>query len=319
MPSVFVGPSGIRSGWRVLLFLLITLVLTVFLAIPLRLVVTRGSDASMFAQQALAATAVLCATFLLSRMETRAWWSYGLGAAGRWRNLTSGIAAGFTVLAGLMAALSAGGFYRIARGPLHGTEPTQWALYWAAVFLCVGLTEELVMRGYPLHTLARNMGFWPAAAIVAAIFGLGHLGNSGEAVLGILNAGVAGLVFAYSVRWTGSLWWAIGCHAAWNWAETFFFGVADSGIPARHSLLVGTPAGPEWLSGGAVGPEGSVLAAAALAVLAVAVRFTAAPHPAPELERQVIPPASEPGEIQPPASEESASRSTYSVGSDDTN
>jgi hypothetical protein len=58
---------------------------------------------------------------------------------------------------------------------------------------------------------------------------------------------------------TGSAWWAIGFHATWDWAETYFYGTADSGLPAKGHLLATSPAGAQIWSGGADGPEGSLL------------------------------------------------------------
>jgi len=58
---------------------------------------------------------------------------------------------------------------------------------------------------------------------------------------------------------TGALWWALGYHAAWDWAQSFLFGVADSGLMTPGALMSAHPAGPAWLSGGATGPEGSAL------------------------------------------------------------
>lgn len=304
MLSVFTGPQGVRSGWRVTLFLLLAMALAVIAGGPLHYLAPRGTDALLLLQQAAVAIAAATATWIIARVESRPFISYGLGPVYRGRNLIAGLAAGFIALATLMGVLVGGGFYRLARTSLQGAELVQWVLYWLLVFVCVGFAEEMLMRGYALFTLARNIGFWPGAAIVSALFGLGHIGNSGEEVVGIANACLAGLVFAYSVRWTGSLWWAIGCHISWDWAETFFFGVADSGVPARHSWMLGTPAGPVWLSGGTVGPEGSILAAAALMLLIPIIRYTAPRYRAPELDRLVIPtPVSVPCEIPPPASE----------------
>ena len=68
-----------------------------------------------------------------------------------------------------------------------------------------------------------------------------------------------GFVFCVSVRVTGSAWWAIGCHTAWDWAETYFYGTADSGFVAKgHYLSTSTSGNPLW-SGGTDGPEGSLL------------------------------------------------------------
>jgi hypothetical protein len=74
-----------------------------------------------------------------------------------------------------------------------------------------------------------------------------------------------------SVRVTGSAWWAIGCHVGWDWGETYFYGTADSGLSAQGSYLTSTPAGNPFWSGGAVGPEGSLLVLAAILFLLVLV------------------------------------------------
>jgi uncharacterized protein len=87
------------------------------------------------------------------------------------------------------------------------------------------------------------------------------------------------------VRVTGSAWWAIGCHAGWDWGETYFYGTADSGLTPHGSFLVSTPAGNPLWSGGAVGPEGSLLVVGVvlliLAVVLVYGRFSAPPQIAP--------------------------------------
>jgi uncharacterized protein len=102
-------------------------------------------------------------------------------------------------------------------------------------------------------------GFWQAAWLTSTIFGAGHTGNNGEHWIGIFAAAFIGFVFCVSVWVTGSAWWAIGCHAAWDWAETYFYGTADSGFVAPGHLLTTSPSGNPLWSGGTVGPEGSLL------------------------------------------------------------
>ena len=70
-----------------------------------------------------------------------------------------------------------------------------------------------------------------------------------------------------SVRVTGSAWWAIGCHAAWDWAETYFYGTPDSGFVAQRHFLTTTPTGNTLWSGGTDGPEGSLLVAPVILLL----------------------------------------------------
>jgi len=130
--------------------------------------------------------------------------------------------------------------------------------------------------------------FWQAAWVTSTFFGFLHTGNGGENWIGIFAAAAIGFVFCISIRVTGSAWWAIGCHAGWDWAETYFYGTADSGLVPQGHLLTTAPAGNPLWSGGADGPEGSLLILGILALLILWLlvaygRRTPAPPPAPEL------------------------------------
>lgn len=113
--------------------------------------------------------------------------------------------------------------------------------------------------------------FWYAAWVTSSLFGFVHTGNNGENWIGIFSAAAIGFVFCVSIWATGSAWWAIGCHAAWDWAETYFYGTADSGLVPQGHLLTTSPTGSAFWSGGADGPEGSVLILGVLLVLLVAL------------------------------------------------
>ncbi|HWE85461.1 MAG TPA: CPBP family intramembrane glutamic endopeptidase [Terracidiphilus sp.] len=102
-------------------------------------------------------------------------------------------------------------------------------------------------------------GLWQAAWVTSTLFGAIHTGNRGENWIGIFAAAGIGFVFCVSVKVTGSVWWAIGCHAAWDWAETYFYGTPDSGMIAKGHLMTATSSGPAIWSGGLDGPEGSLL------------------------------------------------------------
>jgi hypothetical protein len=152
------------------------------------------------------------------------------------------------------------------------------------------LLEEYLTRGYVQYTLTRGLaglyqlvfktrhskalGFWTSALILSILFGLGHGKNPGESPIGLLSAGLAGLVFCFSLWRTGSLWFAIGLHTSWDWGQSFLYGVADSGLMAQHHLFGTHPVGKPILSGGATGPEGSVFILAILAVFALIIVFT---------------------------------------------
>jgi hypothetical protein len=118
---------------------------------------------------------------------------------------------------------------------------------------------------------AEGQGFWMAAWVTSTLFGFIHTGNNGENWIGIFAAAAIGFVFVVSIRVTGSAWWAIGCHAAWDWAETYFYGTADSGMPAQGHYLTTAPAGNALWSGGADGPEGSLLVLGVILLLLAAL------------------------------------------------
>jgi uncharacterized protein len=145
---------------------------------------------------------------------------------------------------------------------LRGKGDGFWGIYILAV---LGLVPCLMLH----LKKAAGSNLWQAAWVSSTVFGVRHTGNNGENWIGILAVGVIGFVFVVSVRVTGSAWWAIGCHAAWDWAETYFYGAADSGNVATGHYLTTTPAGPAFWSGGADGPEGSVLVLGVMLLLLV--------------------------------------------------
>jgi hypothetical protein len=114
-------------------------------------------------------------------------------------------------------------------------------------------------------------GFWQAAWVTSTLFGFIHTGNGGENWMGIFAAALIGFVFCVSVRVTGTAWWAIGCHAAWDWAETFFYGTADSGLQPTGHYLTASPSGNPLWSGGTNGPEGSLLVLGIILLLLAAL------------------------------------------------
>jgi CAAX protease family protein len=125
-----------------------------------------------------------------------------------------------------------------------------------------------VIPCFILHQKAApRSGFWQAAWVTSTLFGFIHTGNGGENMIGIFAAGAIGFVFCVSIRVTGSAWWAIGAHAGWDWGETYFYGTPDSGLVAKGHLLNTTMSGNLLWSGGANGPEGSLLIVGILVLL----------------------------------------------------
>ena len=102
---------------------------------------------------------------------------------------------------------------------------------------------------------------WRGAAIVSGLtFSLLHLGNPGADWMWLTRLFVQAVLLAYAVYRTGSIWWSTGYRTDWNWASALLFGAVGSGYLDQGHLLDFNPTGLDWLTGGIVGPEGSVFA-----------------------------------------------------------
>ena len=232
--------------------------------------------------KSLMAFCVALGTWIVSRMEKRPLDDYGIPIRQAFgKRFWEGTAWGFAMLSAVLVILNVAGHFRIDSAGLTGSAVYRFALAWGAVFLAVSLSEELAFRGYWLFVMARRWSFWPAALLLSAVFGAAHLGNHGENVLGIVHVFGVGLLFCFMIRRTGNLWFAIGYHAAWDWAETFFYGTPDSGMLGVGRFLNSSVQGPSWLTGGTAGPEGSIYGIVILVVCALLIhwRFPKAIYP----------------------------------------
>lgn len=260
--SAFLGPEGLRPGWGLALYFGLGAVIFFILISIDRLIPQRGASALW--QQLVTYVALVFASLgsavIMSRIEKRAFGGYGL-PAGRLaiKNFLVGLFWGIAALSVLMLAMYAVGVFSLDRLVLHGIRMLKFAGFWGVVFLLVGLFEEFTFRGYALHNLTRAMGFWPAAIMLSIGFGALHLANPGEAWIGAIAAGFIGLFFCFTVRRTGSLWFAVGMHASWDWGESYLYSVPDSGGVVTGHLVHSSVHGSRWLSGGSIGPEGSLL------------------------------------------------------------
>lgn len=233
--------------------------------------------------ESIQAFSVLFATYVVARVARRPMDDYGIPPRRAFgARFWEGILWGFAMLSAVVLLLHFLGNFRFTGIALHQTAAAlKYAFLWWVVFLMVGIYEECFFRGFFLFAIARRLTFWPAALILSCMFAAAHLGNRGENVFGILQVFVIGMVFCLTIRRTGSLWFAIGLHASWDWAQTFFYGTPDSGLIGVGHYFNSTSSGPNWLSGGSAGPEGSVLAflVILLAAALIHLRFPKAAYP----------------------------------------
>jgi hypothetical protein len=299
--KIFIGRDGIRAGWSLLIFI----AMMVAFALAARFILHKihpgpdtaqgmqdemGKPRVLLLSEAIQFLLVLLASWVMSRIERRPHSVYGLGGDRKAAHFLAGLAWGGICLSLLVFSLWKSGLLVIDSRLLFGNDIVRYGAIWLLGFVLVGLFEEYLTRGYVQYTLTRGLaglyewifktrhsvalGFWTAALLMSLLFGLGHGSNPGESPIGLLSAGLAGFVFCFSLWRTGSLWWAIGFHATWDWSQSFLYGVADSGMMVQHHLLATHAVGKPILSGGTTGPEGSVFILAIFVLIALIIFFT---------------------------------------------
>jgi membrane protease YdiL (CAAX protease family) len=299
--KIFIGPHGVRAGWRfvvyVLLFAgLVFLFQRILKFIPsfaeiVRTVQREGilTPQFEFIFESTLIAAALVAAGILARFEKRPFGVYGLPFEKAFAKLFwQGVLWGLLFETAAMLIISALGGFSFGNLALTGAALLKYAILWAIGFVMVGIAEEFTFRGYTQFTLTTGIGFWPSAVLLSAAFGAIHLGNSGEGWVGALSVATFGLFACFTLKRTGNLWFAIGFHAASDYAETFIFSTPDSGLLAQGHLLNSSFHGPRWLTGGSIGPEGSLidfvvfaLAFIAFAKLYPSKKNVTAPKPPP--------------------------------------
>jgi membrane protease YdiL (CAAX protease family) len=318
---LFFGPFGLRAGWSLLLYLAIVTAIIAGVQVgqkeykahhpqavsqttakldpsaPMKLqpaIIGEGSSFLVF----------LLVAWIMSRIERRPFSAFGLGGPHALSRFFTGAAWGVAALSLLVGALWALHLIAFDAQLDHGAEILRFGAAQLLLFLSVGLVEEYLFRGYLQFTLtrglvslgnlisrphARTIAFWIAALFTSALFFAAHLGNSGESALGLVIVFLVGVVFLAALWRTGSLWWAIGFHTAWDWSQSFLYGVPDSGQFAEGRLFSTHPLGNPLLSGGTDGPEGSVLCIPILLLVILVLVFLTRPAPQPALETKDAP------------------------------
>jgi len=283
--NIFMGSTGLRAGWRLLLFIFLMFVCV--RAETFTLKHTPGVDAWFKAQdpnvftpalaivsESILLFALLVSTSLMALIEKRTYADYYLPLNQfLGKRFWQGVPYGFAMLSLLLILIAAFHGFSLGNVALTGADALKYGGLYGIAFLMVGIFEEFCFRGYMQSTLGPGIGFWPAAIVLSILFGAIHLGNSGEAWFGAAMAGSFGVLAAFSLQRTGNIWFPIGMHATWDWAETYFYGVPDSGYLAKGHLFNSTFNGPTWLTGGKVGPEGSVFAFLVLIVGGIGIHF----------------------------------------------
>jgi membrane protease YdiL (CAAX protease family) len=172
------------------------------------------------------------------------------------KEFAGGVGLGLLLFSAVMALLWAAGAY----------HPTGWQMTSAMGSGVIGvlagaILEEVLFRGFLFRLVEVVAGTWWAVVLTSALFGVAHVFNPGASVASSAAVAIeAGVLLGAAYALTGRLWFPIGLHAAWNFAEGYVIGMTVSGFEAKKAMISGTLEGPAILTGGVFGPEASVIA-----------------------------------------------------------
>jgi membrane protease YdiL (CAAX protease family) len=298
--QVFINSAGrLRSGWRVLIFILLFVAILFLLGTGVRLVYAAGlllsptSTIGGFLQNLIFrlvffAASLIAGYLCVHWLEGLPWRALGLSPHSGWlRDFVFGSVIGIVSLAVATAIATIGGglsFTFSGRSILIKTAET--LIFSAALFILAALAEEALFRGYPLQTLTRANLAWLAIFLTSVPFAAVHLRNPNVAAgFTFINTALAGVWLAVAYLRTRSLWFPLGVHWAWNWALGALFGLPVSGINdlAPHPLFRGTDLGPAWLTGGSYGIEGGLACTITLVISTIFILRTRIVSATPEM------------------------------------
>ena len=268
----------LRCFWRLFLHAVITLV--VLLGVAAVAVLITGTASRTWLEEAAEPAAVILTVLVAARyLDRRHWRDLGLGGSRRfWEDLAVGLVLG-GVLIGLvvLAAVGLGWAAPAAGARANGGSPaTVWSLCSViALYVVVGVGEELLFRGYWLRNIAEGLcgwlrpqgAAWTAVAGTSLLFASAHLLNDHVSLLAWFNTLLAGLGLALTVALTGRLALVVGFHITWNAVQSIAFGLPVSGKPPDVAIWTFTLDGPVLWTGGAYGPESGLLGTLAFVLL----------------------------------------------------
>lgn len=214
----------------------------------------------------------LIATTIMAKIERRSFSDYyiprrGFIAREFWTGIVWGVLS-VSLLVGLIALV---GGYKITGIAAAEHSLVYGLLLWIAASLTIGIVEEFAFRAYMLRTLADGIGFWTAAVLLSIGFGaLHYFEKPYERWEDFAATGLLGLFMCFTIRRTGTIAFAVGWHAAFDWGAIYFYSGRNAGEFAPGHLLATSWQGPNWLTGGLLGPEASWFVFVVTALLFIA-------------------------------------------------
>lgn len=171
------------------------------------------------------------------------------------KNISFGVLMSFILQSLTIFVMSLNGYYSIVN-----INPISFIVIPFAIMFTVAIIEEILVRGIIFRILEEKLGSYISLSISSLLFGIFHLANAHSTFLSSLCITTAGFLFGAAFIYSRNLWLPIALHFAWNFTQSGIFGAITSGNEKTNSLFEAKIQGPEIITGGEFGPEGSIQA-----------------------------------------------------------
>lgn len=264
--------SRLRSGWRLILQFLLLFACTAFFLFPLMWLQADPSPFSLLNTLSVFLGAVSSVWIAGRWLDRRSFLDFGQHPEPRlFQECGWGLLLGLAVMALIFGIEYLAGWISLSGFGWERASDNSWIWTFVSFLLTmimVGYYEELVFRGYQIVNLSEGLHLEHLRPVHAAagavllssvLFGVMHAWNANATFISTANIVAAGAVLAVPYVVSGRLGYSVGLHISWNFAQAGIFGFPVSGTPFRESLLQIEQEGPDWITGGAFGPEGGLL------------------------------------------------------------
>ena len=266
MKKIFFHPELdiLRAGWKIGIFFGLIAFSNIAVTMPVMSVIKMipGIPVQTVGTM-IAYIMITVATWVMLRfVDRRPFHSFGISFKVQWGNeLTQGLLFGSSMMSVIFAIEYSTGMVTIEFRDLSFQQAALTFTNSLALYTVVGYGEEVLFRGYIFQSFVEGTNKIIATLSISLLFAVAHAANPNASMFGLINVGLAGIWLSIAYFKTRALWLPIGLHISWNFFQGFVYSYPVSGTSSENEQIgKAIVVGPDWLTGGAFGPEGGALA-----------------------------------------------------------
>jgi uncharacterized protein len=150
---------------------------------------------------------------------------------------------------------------------------THYSVRFFTVLIFAALVEDLFHRGLIVRVCENWLGT-NLTLVIGMLVELQHIYNPNSNLFSLFYYLIWGFTMAMMFIYTKRIWLPYFFHIGWNFSQPFY-GSNLTGVNDMGSIIQSKFTGPELLTGGAVGIEGSIFTASFLLIIGIVLYYLA--------------------------------------------